>query len=263
MTRIINNADDFGYSRAVNYGILDSFQRGVLTSATLMANMPGFDHAVMLAKENPELGVGIHLTLTSGNALLDGHLTIADESGKLRKKAYYCDLNTVVDYEEVYAEWKAQIEKVLSNGILPTHLDSHHHIHTLKDNLPIFIKLAKEYALPVRNSYQNPETYKKEGVDCCDVLIDPWMFHENKILSSRNKGELIAEEIIRQLEAHKNLNLIEVMWHPSYIDSTLLDGSGWVRPRVYERDAIESEVLKNYIQKNYILCNYRNIEREV
>ena len=41
--------------------------------------------------------------------------------------------------------------------------------------------------------------------------------------------------------------------YPSYIDSTLLDGSSWVRTRVYERDAIDSDTLKNYIMKNHTL----------
>ena len=178
MAKIINNADDFGYSRAVNYGIIDSFQRGVLTSTTLMANMPGFDHAVMLAKENPELGIGIHLTLTAGTSILNGHQTITDENGKFRKRTYYCQMDTPIDEEEVYNEWKAQIEKVLSSGIVPTHLDSHHHIHIFRNNLPIFMRLAKEYNLPVRNSFQDPDIYRNEGLGCCDVLINPWIFHE-------------------------------------------------------------------------------------
>lgn len=263
MAFIINNADDFGYSRAVNYGIIDSFQRGVLTSATVMANMPGFDHAVMLAKENPELGVGVHLTLTAGRPILNGHQTIADEGGRFRKRVYYCEMDTPIDEEEVYAEWKAQIERVLSNGILPTHLDSHHHIHTFRNNLPVFLRLAKEYDLPVRNSFQNPGDYRDAGVECCDVLINPWIYHEDRILGSPNKGELLAEEIIRQIEGYRNIETMEVMWHPSYIDSVLLDGSSWVRTRVYERDAIDSEVLRNYIMKNHTLCSYRELGKGV
>ena len=43
---------------------MDAYQRGILTSTTLMANMPGFEHAVKLRKEMPRLGVGVHLTLT-------------------------------------------------------------------------------------------------------------------------------------------------------------------------------------------------------
>lgn len=50
MGKVIFNSDDFGYSYGVNYGIVDAYQRGILTSTTLMANMPGFEHAVKLKK---------------------------------------------------------------------------------------------------------------------------------------------------------------------------------------------------------------------
>ncbi|MEG0276419.1 MAG: ChbG/HpnK family deacetylase, partial [Coprobacillus sp.] len=75
MVKIINNADDFGYSNAINYGIIDCYLNGMLTSTTLMPAMPGFDHAVALAKQNPGLGIGVHLTLTCGRPVLEGHKT--------------------------------------------------------------------------------------------------------------------------------------------------------------------------------------------
>ena len=67
--KLIINADDFGYSNGVNYGIIDAFKNGILTSTTCLTNMPGFNHAIQLAKENPNLGIGIHLTLTCGKPL--------------------------------------------------------------------------------------------------------------------------------------------------------------------------------------------------
>lgn len=59
MGKLIINADDFGYGKGVNMGIIEAYQNGVLTSTTLMAGMPGFDQAVKLAKDNPGLGVGV------------------------------------------------------------------------------------------------------------------------------------------------------------------------------------------------------------
>ncbi|AEB07287.1 YdjC family protein [Coriobacterium glomerans PW2] len=55
MPLLIINADDFGYSAGINHGILDAFTEGILTSATLMANMPGFDMAADMARANPDL----------------------------------------------------------------------------------------------------------------------------------------------------------------------------------------------------------------
>ncbi|HOI45659.1 MAG TPA: ChbG/HpnK family deacetylase, partial [Candidatus Aminicenantes bacterium] len=66
MKRVIVNADDFGLCQGVNRGIVLAHQKGILTSATLMANMPGFDEAVEMARDHPRLGVGVHLNLLRG-----------------------------------------------------------------------------------------------------------------------------------------------------------------------------------------------------
>src|SRR5437588_7983476 len=64
--RLIINADDFGRSAAINQAVIRAHREGVLTSASLMVNEPAFDEAVQLARENPKLGVGLHLTLLCG-----------------------------------------------------------------------------------------------------------------------------------------------------------------------------------------------------
>src|SRR5271154_6957886 len=68
--RLIVNADDFGLSKSVNAAVIRAHREGVLTSASLMVNENGFDEAVKLAKENPKLGVGLHLTLLCGKSAL-------------------------------------------------------------------------------------------------------------------------------------------------------------------------------------------------
>lgn len=113
--------------------------------------MPGTNHAAQLAKENPDLGVGVHLVLTCGRPLLDGHKTLVDADGNFRKLAFYKGTFNI-DLDELYREWKAQIEKFLSLGLEPTHLDSHHHINSYGQNYTVFLELAKEYNLPVRNN---------------------------------------------------------------------------------------------------------------
>ena len=68
--RLIVNADDFGRSRSVNEAVVRAHREGILTTASLMVNEPGFDEAVKLAKENPRLGAGLHLTLLLGHPAL-------------------------------------------------------------------------------------------------------------------------------------------------------------------------------------------------
>src|SRR6185295_1318840 len=63
-------ADDFGRSRSINEAVVRAHREGVLTSASLMVNEPDCAEAVALAKENPQLGVGLHLTLLCGHSAL-------------------------------------------------------------------------------------------------------------------------------------------------------------------------------------------------
>src|SRR5829696_971185 len=68
--RLIVNADDFGRSHSINQAVIRAHREGILTTASLMVNEPNFDEAVALAKENPKLGVGLHLTLILGHSAL-------------------------------------------------------------------------------------------------------------------------------------------------------------------------------------------------
>src|SRR5215813_556275 len=66
MKRLIINADDFGFTRGVNNGIVQAHKQGIVTSTTIMANGQAFNEAVELARENPGLGVGCHLYIVGG-----------------------------------------------------------------------------------------------------------------------------------------------------------------------------------------------------
>src|SRR5271170_6700937 len=68
--RLIVNADDFGRSHSINEAVIRAHRAGILTSASLMVSENGFDEAAKLAKENPKLGVGLHLTLLQGHSAL-------------------------------------------------------------------------------------------------------------------------------------------------------------------------------------------------
>ena len=110
--RLIVNADDFGFNRDVNAGIVEAHERGILTATTLMANGAAFEDAVRLAREHPELDVGCHLVLVQGESLLTGEafpatparLAIAVALGRIR----------------IFDELAAQVRKIQAAGIEPT-----------------------------------------------------------------------------------------------------------------------------------------------
>lgn len=68
--RLIVNADDFGLSDSINRAVIRAHREGILTTASLMVNEPSCAEAVKLAKDNPGLGVGLHLTLLCGHSAL-------------------------------------------------------------------------------------------------------------------------------------------------------------------------------------------------
>lgn len=219
-SKVIFNADDFGYCRAVNYGIVDAHKLGVLTSTTVMANMPGFDHAYELSKENPTLGIGIHLTLTCGAPVLDTHKNIA-QAGVFLNKEEYATGKTEIDLDELYTEWRAQIEKVLAKGFQPTHLDSHHHAHTFGDAAVVFFRLAHEYNLAVRcNSGNVPSSLKTTAFfeSEFDTIV---AFGEANGLVQKDIDDYL-EQLIEKILEH---DTTEVMTHPAYIEDEIMKSS--------------------------------------
>ena len=140
MRRLVINADDFGFTRDVNEGIVHAHREGVLTSTTLMANGDAFDDAVRLAKQTPTLDIGAHLVLVQGNSLLDGR-PLPETPGQLLGVLARRGLN-------VYGELKAQIERIRAAGIRISHLDSHKHTHLVPSVFKAVVKLAAEFGIP-------------------------------------------------------------------------------------------------------------------
>ena len=124
--RLIVNADDFGLARSVSTGIIDAYQAGQLSSTTLMVNMPGTEEAVDLAERHPGLGVGLHFNLTEGRPLTDARsLVDADGEFLLRGELIRRAARGRLRPDEITRELTAQLDRFVSLGLSPTHLDSH------------------------------------------------------------------------------------------------------------------------------------------
>jgi chitin disaccharide deacetylase len=132
--RLIVNADDFGLSPSVNQAVIRAHREGVLTTASLMVNEPGFDEAVALARENPALGVGLHLTLLHGHAAL----TAEQIPGLVNGRGEFDSAPARVGFRyfanrrlrsQLRAEIHAQFEKFSSTGLPLDHVNGHLHLH--------------------------------------------------------------------------------------------------------------------------------------
>lgn len=132
--RLIVNADDLGLSRGITNGILLSHLKGIVSSASLMVNQPATEYAVRcLHDEVRTLDIGIHLNLCQGRPVLppssvpslvrsDGHFLPPPEMARRL-------VRWQVAAKEIEAEFRAQIDCMLSYGLTPSHADSHHRFH--------------------------------------------------------------------------------------------------------------------------------------
>lgn len=145
------NADDFGFTPDVNDGIVEAHRSGILTATTLMANGDAFEHAVELARTHPHLDIGCHLVLVGGNSLIDGRRLPATIAELLKE--------IMAGRWNPYQELRAQIEKITSAGIAPTHLDTHKHTHLFPPVLSAVARLSCEFSIPwVRRPFDFPMT---------------------------------------------------------------------------------------------------------
>ena len=225
--KVIINADDFGLTLGNTQGIYHAHKHGIVTSTTAMMNSPHIKYAEELSKQCPDLGVGIHLTLTSRKPLTNPK-TLVDENGNFFRKAAILYDEHDPDYDEIYAEWKAQMQKFISVfHRMPTHIDSHHHVHDWNDKaLAVAQRLADEYGLKMRRHCEY--TFVNEFYD-----------------------DISKENLIKVLEKYKGQD-IEIMCHPGCIDLELYRISSYCNQRIKELDVFCDPEVIQYCKDNDI-----------
>lgn len=170
---ILVHADDIGMSHSVNMASIEAFKHQMVTSGSIMVPCPWFPEIAAYAKEHPELDLGLHLTLTSEwkylrwrpVAPIDKVPGLLDEQGFMWKSERQTAMKATP--QEIETELRAQIERALAFGIKPTHLDTHMGtLYTRKDFFDVYVKLGKEYHIPIMAMRPTPEAIefaKKDG----------------------------------------------------------------------------------------------------
>lgn len=155
-------ADDFGWTLAHNRAVEKAVQAGTLTHASLMCNGGAVEDAVEVANRNPQLGVGIHLTLCEGEPLtakppLRGLVRPQGDFHDSLQPLVASYLRRTLPLSAIAEEWRRQIERALAFGLKPSHLDGHKHVHLLPPLLDLTCALGREYRIPfVRSPYEAP-----------------------------------------------------------------------------------------------------------
>ncbi|HGM3326731.1 TPA: chitin disaccharide deacetylase [Clostridioides difficile] len=243
MTKIIINADDFGYCEAVNYGIISAHNNGIVRSTSMMANMPGVEHGVGLLKENKTLNCGVHMTLSCGRPLLSNLKTIVDKDGFFIRRITD-EIIEKMDCDEIYRELCAQIDRVKGLGIDISHLDSHHHIHTLVSLKPVIEKIVTKYNLPIRGGFEYNLEYSK---------VVP-------LVDSFYKENVSEEYFIKNIDEIMKYDVVDIMSHPAFLDDYILNSTSYAIDRTKEHKILTSKKVKEFLEKNgLVISSYRDI----
>jgi len=233
---VIINADDFGLSPGVNRGILAGFRRGVLSSTTMLVNLESFDEAVSLARENPDLPVGIHLSLLWGAPLSSAREvpTLIDRDGCFPRSlttlaARY--FSRRLDPDQLRLEFRNQIRCFLETGLRPTHVDTHKHVHCLPGVLDALCFAAKESGidklrLPSERRLVPPASWKAAGKRrligflCRDAqmrLRKAGMRSTDHFAGIEHSGSLNSD-VLNRILSNLRSGVTEIMCHPGYSD---------------------------------------------
>jgi predicted glycoside hydrolase/deacetylase ChbG (UPF0249 family) len=162
---LIVNADDFNSDEERNRGILEAGEKGIVTSVSVIANLPF--HAESASKLKAVFGsrIGVHLNLTKGAPITRRATSLVDETNQFFKKknAWRRVLLHQYDLKEVEEEFAAQISRLQELGITPDHLDGNNHLHIFPQIAEIVARLARDFdikkiRLPLEN-FQNPGHY--------------------------------------------------------------------------------------------------------
>jgi len=213
--KLIINADDFGINSNVNEAIVKCFQKNIINSTTLMANMDGFDEAVKLAKLHGFIGnIGLHINLTEGKSLTDLSGTgFTDENGFFIENAIKNPRIFISSTlrMKIKNEILSQYKKLLDYGIHPTHLDSHLHIHIL----PYLVSVFAEVTMETNQKLRIVTVTKRKNIFIIiyNTLLNKY-FKTKKINFSDKFGN--AKFFANYLNANKNIQQVfEIMVHPA------------------------------------------------
>ncbi|MFY9150413.1 MAG: polysaccharide deacetylase family protein [Prolixibacteraceae bacterium] len=266
---LIVHADDLGLSHSTNSAVIEAFQKGGITSGSIMVPCPWFPEIAEYAKNNPKLDIGIHLTLTSewDNYFFGGILPASLIPNLLNPNGFFYpsveEFAKHANVAEVETEIRAQIDRALAFGINPSHLDNHMGtILASPEYYPILLKLGKEYKLPVLIPADmirsvSPQLLEMFGKD--NVLVDRlFMIYQASPEKEWGKPYLNfienmqpgLNEIIVHLARNADETQAIMVNHPDF-------GAEW---RQHDLDFVLSREFKEALTKNDIkLVTWRQI----
>jgi len=267
---LIIHADDLGAAHSADAASFDAFEKGAITSASIMIPTPWVTEVAAYARAHPNADLGLHLTLTAEwetfrwgsispsdkvSSLLDSTETFPSEDSVVAKRAKPA---------EAEREIRAQVDRALALGIRPTHLDSHMgSLFTTPELMATYVKVARDYHLPFLATRGAPGSPLPPMLSASDVLLDAVIIADESIPRAQWK-----EWYLKQIAGLKP-GLSEMIVHLGHDDAELQAvmvnhepyGSAW-RQRDY--DVVTSPEFKKALKDNgVILVTWRELGKLV
>lgn len=205
---LVIHADDLGSARSVNLASVAGLENGSISSASVMVPCPWFaDIARYAAEHDGEHDLGIHLTVTCewdyykwGPTTRESVPSLVDSNGYFYPDCASFAAN--IDMAELEIELRAQIEKALSYGFNPTHLDTHMGclVFAKPEVMGLYISLGNEYGIPV--------FVGKEEVALAPDLLAPYITKENVIWDAVHSAG--PQDFDEDMEAYYRKTLREI-----------------------------------------------------
>ncbi|MFP4367749.1 MAG: polysaccharide deacetylase family protein [Bacteroidales bacterium] len=266
---IIFHADDMGMVGEANEATFHLLENGHIQSAAAMAPCPAFKEAINWAIDNPRTDVGIHLTLTSewrdyrwgpvaDPAEVPG---LTDPDGYMWRSVKEVVMNATP--EEVEKELRAQIEKTLTIGYRPDHMDTHMGtLYGSNDFTEVYLRLAEEYRIPAMViDFSDPvvaEQYKQAGYPVSDrlfTMLENYSLPKLDYFSSIPHGdsyEDMRENFFDQIRSLKP-GLTEIIFHPQFESELVKTITGSWQQRAWEAELFADPVVKEFFEEEELI----------
>ncbi len=272
---VILHADDVGMCPEANEAAKAQLTGGYIQSASAMVPCSSFTEFANWSIQNPTYDVGLHLTLTSEwkTHRWGPILSSMDVPGLMDKNGYFW--KTVYDVvknataQEVEKEIRAQIEKAISIGMVPDHIDTHMGaLYGSPEFAKVFFKVAMEYNIPANVIQFTPEIIKKfgsEGYPISDemiALVSQYSLPKLDDFFSVPKGETYDEKVAKFLQLIQSLKpgISEIIFHPSIESSDLKNITKLWQQRVWEAEMFSDPFVIQFMQsENILFTNWNEI----
>jgi len=263
MKKVIITADDFGLCSEVNRAVIESHQKGFLTCASLMIAAKAADEAVALARQNPDLKVGLHLVLVEGYSILPQKEIpdLVDNerrfSNHLVRMSFRYFFSRKVR-EQIAKECEAQIEAFLATGLKIDHLNTHNHLHIHPTILKILLPLVKKYNIPAMRLPKQRLSMLRFSQCLEGIAAFPWVWnmkralkkahilHNDEIFGLYETGAMV-EGVWLQALAEVREGVTEIYCHPAVQKSPILIET---MPHYHHREEFEA-LLSSNVQKKF------------